>query len=1300
MKRSYNSSSAAPPPNISQQSPYAAAYAQPAAAAPPLPPGPPPPQPGATQYAPHYAAYAAPPQPQAQQTAAQAQAMAAHPQYPGYGYGQAATPATAASPYSSPAVPDPNAVVAAAAAQQAHQYAAYYAAYAAQAQQQAAAAGAASPYGAAPAPGYPPQPPQPAYGAPPPPPLSNQSPGAPPYKRTRYDQPPPPAHQPPLPPGPLPASMPPSILPPVGGRSGRGMDRGGGGRGGGRMGGYDSYGPGDRDRDRDRDRYDDRPPPPRGGSSRGGRGGGPRRPAGGRGVPPGMQAMGMGGGYGGGGGDGYGSGAPSGPRGGSGPRGPRGGDDRRSGGGGRAPSVASNSSAGRPMSGLPGSSKYGPSGAPRGPAVPTAPKGPKGLAAPSGSTRGAGVNQQAPRKERKWGAGSGSGAGPESSSRGGKHREDKEHEKEGAAKRTLTDFRIEGLSIPELEWEWKAERVEMEIKKAAEELERLVKEKEDATVEGEDSTAAEALSDPIAIKHDEQQEDVDGEEAADMSIDQIPPTAAAQQNGHDGDVSIEDAKPESDSTPAAPAEPTDSTSIASLATPAAPAQQPQPSKGKHRLDDDTYGASDDEDGDLIVSDANAEHAKEKEAREAKKVKVEEAATGADEEGEKVSLETLQPSQPHPEQVEVKPDEIASQDIAATEFKAKAAPVDDAPSIPPPPPSEPVPPPPAPPAPRENSRLRIYFSSPVTAASSYTVPVPPSSAPKGPASKAGSVPPVAQPLAQAGTESVVQEGNEKEKEQGGQAESAPTPAVMSETKEELTQPAPVAEVTEKTEEKVKAEEVQEKEEERDKEPAQLKEEERDKEPAQQEEEDVDGEAIDGEEYNEDDVDGEPLVASSVVNGDEAEPSAAPERPAQTGDAEENEEDEADLVVTKVEAPDSAPAGNDPAPTNSARETSLAPSTATVAQPSTSTTPLLLPPEPAGDRISISYARNTRRMLLDADVVEAVRILRGEARIELVVRCKPALLGGKEGEQAVEDEFRVCKGILVEALDPEADDYIVMDRTALELAWRPSSEEDPSHSPDALLPPLHRLLVAPPPATTADSTTEAPVAPHPAALSRETITVSAQLDKANPLTEARWVKTGEVESWILSLGISNGADPKDTQKLSDWRGKIKVVDPDAPPTIRHALDAWAATSNVGTLNERRDFVKNHMSSIDNVVEILLRLTRGDRAGPSHYSSSSGYQQAATVGALAATLDAPFPDQQTQVSLAVLAMFRLSVEHAQKAGIAQDEIEKQVSEIVRALPQHLIGKAVDGQFRDLMGKGGKGPRGGSGGKKGRRD
>lgn len=148
--------------------------------------------------------------------------------------------------------------------------------------------------------------------------------------------------------------------------------------------------------------------------------------------------------------------------------------------------------------------------------------------------------------------------------------------------------------------------------------------------------------------------------------------------------------------------------------------------------------------------------------------------------------------------------------------------------------------------------------------------------------------------------------------------------------------------------------------------------------------------------------------------------------------------------------------------------------------------------------------------------------------------------------------------VEALDPEADDYIVMDRTSLELAWReqqPVNEEEQqteeSSQFDPLLPPLHHLLVADADAAAStagaadgeaiEGVKEGGLEIRSSGFNRDQITIVAHLDRSNPLTEARWVKTGEIEAWILSLAIANGQDPK-KDSLSAWKGKITVSDPD--------------------------------------------------------------------------------------------------------------------------------------------------------------
>ena len=145
---------------------------------------------------------------------------------------------------------------------------------------------------------------------------------------------------------------------------------------------------------------------------------------------------------------------------------------------------------------------------------------------------------------------------------------------------------------------------------------------------------------------------------------------------------------------------------------------------------------------------------------------------------------------------------------------------------------------------------------------------------------------------------------------------------------------------------------------------------------------------------------------------------------------------------------------------------------------------------------------------------------------------------------------------------------------------------------------------------------------------------------------------------------------------------------PPTLQQALDSWASGSHLGSPNARQTFVTSHLSSLDNLFEILLRLTRS----PTSHPSSSSAPQAPAVGALAASLSSPYPEHQTQVSLAVLAMLRLSLKTADKAeasgaGGLRDEVEAEVREVLRGIPWHLSFKALDGMFKEWNNKGGKG-------------
>ncbi|KAI5475169.1 proteasome subunit alpha type 1 [Pseudohyphozyma bogoriensis] len=813
----------------------------------------------------------------------------------------------------------------------------------------------------------------------------------------------------------------------------------------------------------------------------------------------------------------------------------------------------------------------------------------------SGRSGFSSTNVREPRKERKWGSSS----------------ERRDDGKRDEAKKTLTDFRIMELECPELKWQWKGgekdkennkgkgkavdevkEEPEEEVKKEDEE-EIVVVEVSEETTDAAPAPNVEPPSPPASPPRVKSEENGAGEEG-DMSIDIITPADVAEAVKAD-DVAKDESVEASTEAPIEETKPTLSSEEAVLAPTPTPAVENGPAstpmvastsaskKNKHGRDDEEEA--------LVITDVTA-----------KKVKADT--------GEVVTLSSSVVDVPMDLSLPAKPQTLA---------------------IPTGPAADRVVPPPA--AGRENSRLRIYFSSPVSS-SQYVVP-----------EKTARAPSVAASVKEEATSTPALDVVKEVKKEDGEATSAAGPSENGTTAEEA--------------------------------------------------EDVDGEDVDGVAVDGEAVDGEELSAQPVVEADSVPASDAPERDSDEDDSEavstallskspavepvvlaeddnakKNDVDAAPSVTSETSSYPPVPYPQGSSTAGSERALSVAP-----VEP-------LLPPEPAADRISISYARNTRRMVIDADVVEKVTIFRAEGRIEVSVRVLPATLG--EGENAGLDVFRVCKGILVEALDPEADDYVVMDREALEDAWRGGDnyhdEERPAEEDDTLLPPLHHLLDPNPPQ------------PDPAALlqgeglaiapgfNKSHITIVASLDRVNPLTEARWVKTGEVDAWILSLSISNGQDPKKKDGVSEWKGKIHVYDPDPPPTIQHALETWATSSTIGSLDERTTFVKDHMSNIDNVFEILLRLTRGDRAGPSHHSSST---QPSSVGAMAAVLSAPYAEHQTQVSLAVLAMFRLSVETAAKAGIPTSEIETQVAEIIRGIPYHLIFKSLDGMWREQRAK-----------------
>ncbi|TFY81477.1 hypothetical protein EWM64_g2539 [Hericium alpestre] len=289
-------------------------------------------------------------------------------------------------------------------------------------------------------------------------------------------------------------------------------------------------------------------------------------------------------------------------------------------------------------------------------------------------------------------------------------------------------------------------------------------------------------------------------------------------------------------------------------------------------------------------------------------------------------------------------------------------------------------------------------------------------------------------------------------------------------------------------------------------------------------------------------------------------------------------------------------------------------------------------PSANRLSISYAGGSKRLVIDAEIVESLKVFRAESRIEVRLKLD------KDGSNGLH-------GVLVESLSDSTKSYAPLEVPS------PTVEADPT------VPPFSKAVIP------------------------TTLLLLVHLDRERPLSEPKWVKSGDVQEWLKSMfgrmfWVAGDA-------AEGWEKKIEVIDPDPAPTIWTVLDGWAQNSTVGTQTERQRFLRTHMIETDNILEILLRLVRGERATP--FSQSAPAISATSIsGPLLNALSqgSAHGAQQTHVSLAVLAMFRMAVEYAKKA-VGEDrgksEVEERVGEIIRCLPSHLLHKSLEGIFKE---------------------
>ncbi|EJD53922.1 hypothetical protein AURDEDRAFT_110617 [Auricularia subglabra TFB-10046 SS5] len=276
-----------------------------------------------------------------------------------------------------------------------------------------------------------------------------------------------------------------------------------------------------------------------------------------------------------------------------------------------------------------------------------------------------------------------------------------------------------------------------------------------------------------------------------------------------------------------------------------------------------------------------------------------------------------------------------------------------------------------------------------------------------------------------------------------------------------------------------------------------------------------------------------------------------------------------------------------------------------------------------RLSVTYAGGAKRLVFDSAVVQKMTIHRAEGRIDIDLKVE------KLGEGPA------LNGIILEALVSAASQEYEP------LSW--------AISDDTLIPPF--------------ATFESP----------SNITLVAYLDRDKPLSAPKWLKTGDLQEWLkVSLGKAAAIPGEDS-----WIGRIEVADPDPPPSIHTVLDLWARSSSVGKQADRLAFVDEHMKDVRNILEVLLRLVRSDRAAP--FNARTEQQSAPLAAAL--PHGSGLANHQTHITLAILAVYKLAEDQALSTGTLAT-LTSHIGEIVRCIPQHLIHKSLDAIYGSKIG------------------
>ncbi|WWC65003.1 uncharacterized protein I303_107617 [Kwoniella dejecticola CBS 10117] len=361
------------------------------------------------------------------------------------------------------------------------------------------------------------------------------------------------------------------------------------------------------------------------------------------------------------------------------------------------------------------------------------------------------------------------------------------------------------------------------------------------------------------------------------------------------------------------------------------------------------------------------------------------------------------------------------------------------------------------------------------------------------------------------------------------------------------------------------------------------------------------------------------------------------------------------------------------------------------PPTSTVPTAPKSVPSTNRLSILYEKSSRRICIDSDVVEKVKIWRAEGKIEVCFKHLTA-----------EGEAGLPKGILVESYDSADQRYITLTSATISSFFVEPDYTTPNEEGKSI-PPFHRF-------STSSSSIKAEldnenkseneeVNARSGAIENEGLVLVVHLNKKNPLSEPKWCRNNSADNWLYeqfgSRRIEKDEEAGDGFGTAGWKGKLEVMDPDPPPTLQSILENWQSTSSYGTTSTRNQFIASLLDNPLDTLEILLRLTRGDR-NPIYSSNPSSFTSFNQT--IAIRKDSPYTNNQTHVSLAVLAMYRLTTDLIEKMALTststsatdeeeklstqqkeKDKLNESVNEIIASLPNNMILRSLDGLWKE---------------------